>query len=158
VQKFTNFYGFLHWRKVSPFITNSLHNITHAFVFLLESNQMVSLKSSNDLIKCPSLKLSFWSTWWILNQINSLLRSLSSQISSRQCWRSFLEIDRYIGQADIWVLPIYRYWPKGSILSASASVNKTLLYSSRIQIPRTRKHNEPSQDSYLAATLAGAVS
>jgi len=44
------------------------------------------------------------------------------------------------------------------ILSALAGVDKMLLYSSRMQTPCARKHNEPRQDSYLAATLAGAVS
>jgi len=33
-----------------------------------------------------------------------------------------------------------------------------LLYSSHMQTTCTRKHNEPSQDSYLAATLAGVFS
>jgi len=37
-------------------------------------------------------------------------------------------------------------------------VDKTLLYSSHMQTTCTRKRNEPSQDSYLAATLAGAFS
>jgi len=40
----------------------------------------------------------------------------------------FLEIDRYIGladiSADIWALPIYRYRPKRPILSASIGVDK----------------------------------
>jgi len=35
---------------------------------------------------------------------------------------------------------------------------QTLLYSSHMQTTYTRKHNEPSQDSYLAATLAGVFS
>jgi len=60
--------------------------------------------------------------------------------------------------ADIWVLLIYWYRPKQLILSASPDVDKTLLHSSHIQTPCVRKHNEPSQDSYLTATLAGAVS
>jgi len=30
---------------------------------------------------------------------------------------------------DIWILPIYQYWPKRTILSASVGVAKTLLYS-----------------------------
>jgi len=55
------------------------------------------------------------------------------------------EIDRYIGCflgfTDI-------------LLLASVGVDKMLLYSSHIQKTCTRKHNEPSQDSYLAATLA----
>jgi len=33
-----------------------------------------------------------------------------------------------------------------------------LLYSSHIQTTCARKYNEPSQDSYLTATLAGAFS
>ena len=66
--------------------------------------------------------------------------------------------DRPIYRADIWVLPIYRYPPKWPILSASVGVDKMLLYSSRMQTTCKRKHNEPSQDSYLAATLAGAFS
>jgi len=37
-------------------------------------------------------------------------------------------------------------------------VDKTLLHSSRIQTTCARKHNEASQDSYLTAKLAGAVS
>jgi len=37
-----------------------------------------------------------------------------------------------------------------------ASGVKTLLYSLHIQTTCVRKHNKPSQDSYLAATLAGA--
>ena len=60
--------------------------------------------------------------------------------------------------ADIWVLPIYQYRPKWPILLASVGVDKTLLYSSRIQTICTRKHNEASQDNYLKVTLAGAVS
>jgi len=66
--------------------------------------------------------------------------------------------DKPIYQANIWVLPMYQYRPKRPILSASAGVDKTLLYSSRIQTPCARNCNEPSQDSYLEATLAGAVS
>jgi len=64
--------------------------------------------------------------------------------------------DRPTYWADIWVSMIYRYRPKLLILSASVGVDKTLLYSSHIQTTCTRKHNEPSQDSYLSATLAGA--
>jgi len=41
---------------------------------------------------------------------------------------------------------------------ASGGVNKTLLCSSHMQTTCARKHNEPSQDSYLAAMLAGAFS
>jgi len=37
-------------------------------------------------------------------------------------------------------------------------VEKTLLYSSRMQTICARKQNEPSQDSYLAAMSAGAFS
>jgi len=33
-----------------------------------------------------------------------------------------LEINRYIGQADIWVLPIYRYRPKRPQLAISAQI------------------------------------
>jgi len=69
-----------------------------------------------------------------------------------------VEIDQYIGLVDIWVLPIYHYQPKRPILLASVGVDKTLLYSSRIQTICARKHNEASQDNYLTATLAGAVS
>jgi len=69
------------------------------------------------------------------------------------CWRS-TDIS-----ADIWVLAIYWYRPKRPILSASVGVDKTLLYSSRIQTICARKHhNDASQDNYLTATLAGAVS
>ena len=57
---------------------------------------------------------------------------------------------------DIWALPMYR--PKRLILSATVGVDKTLLYSSRMQTTCARKHNEASLDSYLAATLAGLVS
>jgi len=75
---------------------------------------------------------------------------------------NILFLDRYIGLADIWangwVLPIYGYRPDWPILSASIGVDKMLLYSSRMQTTCTRKHNEPSQDSYLAATLAGVFS
>jgi len=75
---------------------------------------------------------------------------------------SKLEIDRYISLADI----IGRYLGFADILvsaktpdlSASVSVVKTLLYFSRIQITCSRKHNKASQDSYLAATQAGAFS
>jgi len=69
-----------------------------------------------------------------------------------------LEIDRYIGLADICVLPIYRYRPNWPILSASVGVDKTLLYSSRMQTTCARTHKESSQDSYLAAMLAGGFS
>ena len=61
-------------------------------------------------------------------------------------------------RADIWVLPIYQCRPKRPILSASVGVDKTLLYSSRMQTTCARKNNEPRQDSYLAVTLAGAFS
>jgi len=60
--------------------------------------------------------------------------------------------------ADIWVLPMYRYQPKRLILSASVGLDKTLLYFSSMQTTCTRKHNEVSQDSYLAVTLACAFS
>jgi len=66
--------------------------------------------------------------------------------------------DRLIYRGDIWVLPIYQYQPKQPILSASVSVDKMLLYSSCMQTTCTRKHNEPSQDSYLVAMPAGAFS
>jgi len=49
----------------------------------------------------------------------------------------------------IWVLPIYRYRPKRTILSASIGVGRTLLYSSLNQTTCARKHNEASQDSIL---------
>jgi len=55
-------------------------------------------------------------------------------------------IGQYLGFTDI------------SILSVSVGVDKMLLYSSRMQTIYTKKHNEPSQDSYLAAMLAGAFS
>ena len=54
-------------------------------------------------------------------------------------------------QADIQVSPIYQYQPKQPILLALVSVEK-------MQTTCTRKHNEPSQDSYLAATLTGVFS
>jgi len=60
--------------------------------------------------------------------------------------------------ADIWVLPIYRYRPKQPILLASLGIDKMLLYSSSMQITCARRHNKASQDSHLAATLAGAFS
>jgi len=70
-----------------------------------------------------------------------------------------LEIDRYIGRyLGFTDISIYRYRPKRPILSASVGVDKTLLYSSRIQTTCARKHNEASRDSYLTTTLAGAVS
>jgi len=53
----------------------------------------------------------------------------------------FLEIDWCISLANvsagIWVLPIYWYRPKRSVVA-----DKTLLYSLRIQTTCTRKHNE----------------
>jgi len=47
-----------------------------------------------------------------------------------------------------------------SAKTASLGADKTLLYihSSRMQTACARKHNEPSQDNYLAATLAGVFS
>jgi len=73
----------------------------------------------------------------------------------------FVEIDQYTGltdiSTDIWVLLIYRYRPKRPILSASIGVDKTLLYSTRIQTTCARKHSEPSLDSYLTTMLASAV-
>jgi len=58
-------------------------------------------------------------------------------------------IDRYIG----------RYLGFTDIsVSASIGVDKTLLYSSRIQTTCARKHNEASRDSYRTTTLSGAVS
>jgi len=44
------------------------------------------------------------------------------------------------------------------LVSASVGVDKTLLYSSCMQTAYASKHNEPCQDSYLAATLASAFS
>jgi len=71
-----------------------------------------------------------------------------------------VEINRYNGladiSADIWVLPIYRYRP--IYTDTLVGVDKMLLYSSRIQTICARKNNEASQDNYLTATLAGAVS
>ena len=55
----------------------------------------------------------------------------------------WLEIDQYIDLADISV-------------SAPVGVDKTLLYSSRIQTTCARKHDKASQDSYLTARLAVA--
>jgi len=46
---------------------------------------------------------------------------------------------------------IYRYRPKRPILSASGRVDKTLLYSSRIQTTCARKHNKVRQLSYSNA-------
>jgi len=60
--------------------------------------------------------------------------------------------------ADIWVSPMYWYRPKRPILSASVGVDETLLYSLRIQTTCARYQNELSQDSCLAATLAGVFS
>jgi len=87
-------------------------------------------------------------------------------VRNRPIYRPIFGFYRYIGRylgftdisADIWVLPIDWYRPKRLILSASIGVDKTLLYSSRIQTTWARKHNEASQDSYLTTTLAGAVS
>jgi len=63
-----------------------------------------------------------------------------------------LETDRYIGRylgfTDISI------WAK----TASVGVDKTLLYSPCMQTTCARKCNEPRQDSYLAATLAGVFS
>jgi len=77
---------------------------------------------------------------------------------SANVWRWFhfwseRPFGRYLGFTDISV-------------SASVGVGKTvlysshkmLLYSSRMQTTCARKHNEPSQNSYVAATLAGAFS
>jgi len=55
-----------------------------------------------------------------------------------------LEIDRYIGPG--WYLGF-----ADISVSASVGVDKTLLYTSRMQTTCARKHNEPSQHSYLAA-------
>ena len=76
-----------------------------------------------------------------------LLRHINSNIIT--CFVAILklEIDRYIG----------RYLGFTNI-SASIGVDKTLLYSSRIQTTCARKHNKASQDSYLTTTLADAVS
>jgi len=41
---------------------------------------------------------------------------------------------------------------------ASVGVDKTLLYTSPIHTTCERKHNKPSQDSYLATMPAGAFS
>jgi len=43
-------------------------------------------------------------------------------------------------------------------VSASVGFDKTPLYFSRMQTACASKHNKPSQDSYLAATQAGALS
>jgi len=59
---------------------------------------------------------------------------------------------RYLGFTNILVSA------KTADLSASVGLDKTLLYSSHMQTTCARKHNEPNQDSYLAATLAGAFS
>jgi len=44
------------------------------------------------------------------------------------------------------------------LVSSSVGADKTLLYSSCIQTTCARKHNEPSQGSYLAAMLARVFS
>jgi len=56
------------------------------------------------------------------------------------------------------IFGFYQYIGIGRFLikSASVGVDKMLLYSSCIQRTWARKHNEPSQDRYLAAMLAGA--
>jgi len=54
--------------------------------------------------------------------------------------------------------PIYQYRLKRPKKTASVGVDKTLLYTSRMQTICARKHNEPSQDSYLATTVAGTFS
>ena len=83
----------------------------------------------------------------------------NTNASSFTFWKQVVVCrDGPIKSADIWVLPMYRYRPKRPNLSASVGVGKTLLYSSRIQTTCSRKHNKASQDSYLAATLAGAFS
>jgi len=64
--------------------------------------------------------------------------------------RIILEIDQYIGLANLDFIDIS--------VSASGGVDKMLLYSSHMQTTCARKHNKPSQDSYLAATPAGAFS
>jgi len=61
-----------------------------------------------------------------------------------------LEIDRYIGRY------LGRYRSKWLILLASVSIDKTLIYSWHVQTTCARKHSKPSQDRYLAATLADA--
>jgi len=49
-------------------------------------------------------------------------------------------------------------WADKMIGLSTVGIDKTLLYSSDIQTICARKHNEASQDSYLAATPAGAFS
>jgi len=53
---------------------------------------------------------------------------------------------------------MHRYWQKWPIKLASIGVDKMLFSSSIVQTTCARKHNKPSQDSCLAATLAGAFS
>jgi len=43
-------------------------------------------------------------------------------------------------------------------LTGLVGIDKTLLYSSPMQTTCARKYNKANQDSYLAATLAGAFS
>jgi len=69
-----------------------------------------------------------------------------------------LEIDRHIGLVDISVQYLGFTDISVSSKTASVGVDKMLLYSSRIQTTHARKHNEPSQGSYLEATLAVAFS
>jgi len=51
--------------------------------------------------------------------------------------------------------PIFEFW---SILSALVGVDKTLFIPHACRQFASSKHNEPSQDRHLAATLAGAFS
>jgi len=66
--------------------------------------------------------------------------------------KNIVEIDWYLGFTDISVsaktvdqISLSRFW-------------QNAVYSSRMQTTCARKHNEPSQDIYLAATQAGAFS
>jgi len=69
-----------------------------------------------------------------------------------------LETDRYIGRylgfTDISISAI----AKTADIIGSVGVDKTLLYSSRMQTTCARKHNEASHNNYLTVTLGGAFS
>jgi len=77
-------------------------------------------------------------------------------------WK-LLEIDGYVGLAHI--SGRYLSFTNISVLAKTVHFiglsqcwQNAVSYSSPIQTTCARKHNEPSQDSYLAATLAGVVS
>jgi len=57
-----------------------------------------------------------------------------------------------------WVLPTYQYQPKWLIfISLSKCSPNVVIFLTHADILR-KKHSKTSQDSYLAATLAGAFS